>query len=373
LGAWHDLEEIGKCRCISFPPEVRVRLTRSTYRHAAIAAGAAGVLVGALLVTGTAQAATATAATADSATALAAGLGARSGGTYLDQTTGRMVVTITDNALANSVRAAGATPRLVKHSGTQLAQATARLDSATNITGTAWATDPASNQVVVSVDSTVTGARLAQLDAVAASLGDAVRVERVTGAFHLDISGGDAIYGGQFRCSLGFNVVSGSTYYFLTAGHCGNAASTWYSNSSHTTVLGTVAGSSFPGNDYAIVRYTGSASHPGNVDLYGGTQDITSAANAVVGESVRRSGSTSHVHSGTVQAVNATVRYAEGTVTGLIRTNVCAEPGDSGGSLFDGGKALGLTSGGSGNCSSGGTTFFQPVTEPLGVFGVSVY
>jgi streptogrisin D len=35
--------------------------------------------------------------------------------------------------------------------------------------------------------------------------------------------------------------------------------------------------------------------------------------------------------------------------------------------------ALGLTSGGSGNCSSGGTTFFQPVTEPLSVYGVSVY
>jgi hypothetical protein len=47
--------------------------------------------------------------------------------------------------------------------------------------------------------------------------------------------------------------------------------------------------------------------------------------------------------------------------------------GDSGGSLFDGSKAIGLTSGGSGNCSSGGTTFFQPVTEALSVYGVSVY
>jgi S1-C subfamily serine protease len=223
------------------------------------------------------------------------------------------------------------------------------------------------------VDSTVTGAQLARVNAAAASLGDAVRVQRVAGAFQLDISGGDAIYGGQFRCSLGFNVRSGSTYYFLTAGHCGNAASTWYSNSSHTSVLGTVAGSSFPGNDYAIVRYTGSATHTGNVDLYGGSQDITSAGNAVVGESVRRSGSTSHVHSGRVTAVNATVHYAQGTVTGLIQTTVCAEPGDSGGPLFDGSKALGLTSGGSGNCTSGGTTFFQPVTEALNVFGVSVF
>jgi hypothetical protein len=30
-------------------------------------------------------------------------------------------------------------------------------------------------------------------------------------------------------------------------------------------------------------------------------------------------------------------------------------------------------SGGSGNCTSGGTTFFQPVTEALSAYGVSVY
>ena len=57
----------------------------------------------------------------------------------------------------------------------------------------------------------------------------------------------------------------------------------------------------------------------------------------------------------------------------MIRTTVCAEPGDSGGSLYGGTTALGLTSGGSGNCTTGGTTFFQPVTEPLSVYGVSVY
>ncbi|MZG03432.1 trypsin-like serine protease, partial [Streptomyces sp. SID5614] len=51
---------------------------------------------------------------------------------------------------------------------------------------------------------------------------------------------------------------------------------------------------------------------------------------------------------------------------------VCAEPGDSGGALFSGSTALGLTSGGSGNCSSGGTTFYQPVTEALSVYGVSI-
>ena len=52
---------------------------------------------------------------------------------------------------------------------------------------------------------------------------------------------------------------------------------------------------------------------------------------------------------------------------------MCAQPGDSGGPLFAGTAALGLTSGGSGNCTVGGTTFYQPVTEALAVYGVNVY
>jgi streptogrisin D len=267
-----------------------------------------------------------------------------------------------------------AAPAAATHSSAALANVIHALDKSARIPGTAWAVDTTTNQVLVSLDQTVTGAKLAKVTAVVSQFGTAVRTERVAGTFHKYISGGDAIYGGQYRCSLGFNVrTSAGVYYFLTAGHCGNIASTWYSNSAKTALLGNTAGSSFPGNDYAIVKYTNGSTPPGNVDLYGGTQDITSAANAFVGESVRRSGSTTHVHSGSVTATNATVNYAEGSVSGLIKTNVCAEGGDSGGPLFDGTKALGLTSGGSGNCSSGGITFFQPVTEPLSVYGVSVY
>src|SRR5262249_19161750 len=149
---------------------------------------------------------------------------------------------------------------------------------------------------------------------------------------------------------LGFNVRNAAgTQFFLTAGHCTNIGATWFANQAQTVTLGTRTGTSFPGNDYGIVQYTNTTiAKPGMVNLYNGTnQDITQAGNAFVGQTVRRNGSTTHVHSGTVQAVNATVNYPQGTVTGLIRTNVCAEPGDSGGSLFAGTTALGLTSGGS--------------------------
>ena len=159
----------------------------------------------------------------------------------------------------------------------------------------------------------------------------------------------------------------------MTAGHCTDIGSTWTDGSGRT--LGTRYASSFPGDDYGVVRYTSTpADTQGTVSLYGsGTRDITGAGNPTVGQTVYRSGSTTGYHSGTVTALNQTVNYAEGTVSGLIRTTVCAEPGDSGGPLFAGSTALGLTSGGSGNCLLGGTTFFQPVTEVLDRYGLSVY
>ncbi|MFJ9906078.1 S1 family peptidase [Streptomyces sp. NPDC101152] len=239
-----------------------------------------------------------------------------------------------------------------------------------DVPGTAWAVDSKTNRVVVTADSTVSQAEIAKIKRAAGANAGALTIKRSAGKFKPLISGGDAIYGGQYRCSLGFNVHSGSTSYFLTAGHCGQVASTWYSNSSHSTVLGTNVGYSFPGNDFALVRYTNSSiSHPSTV----GSQTITSAATPSVGTTVYRRGSTTGTHSGRVTALNATVNYGSGDVVyGLIQTTVCAEGGDSGGPLYGGSVAYGLTSGGSGDCTSGGTTFFQPVTEALSYYGVSI-
>jgi len=239
-----------------------------------------------------------------------------------------------------------------------------------DIPGTAWAVDPATKHVLVTVDSTVSQAEIAKIKKQAGADAGALTIKHTPGTFNKLISGGDAIYGGQYRCSLGFNVHSGSTYYFLTAGHCGQVASTWYSDSGHSTVLGTTSGYSFPGNDFALVKYTNSSvSHPSAV----GSQTITSAATPSVGATVSRRGSTTGTHSGKVTALNATVNYgSDGIVSGLIQTTVCAEGGDSGGPLYSGSTAYGLTSGGSGDCTSGGTTFFQPVTEALSYYGVSL-
>jgi streptogrisin D len=294
-------------------------------------------------------------------------------GTYLQD--GRLVVTVTDEAAAAQVRSAGGVARVVKYSAAQLDAVTSELYASARVVGSAWAVDPVTNQVLVSIDESVTSAGLAQITAVTGKLGDRVRIEKVSGTFQPFISGGQAIYAGGSRCSLGFNVQNSSGQrFFLTAGHCTNISSSWRASSSGP-VIGTRTGSSFPGNDYGIVRYASGVANPGNVWLYSGssTRDITGASTPAVNTTVTRSGSTTGVRSGRVTATNATVTYPQGSVSGLIRTTVCAQPGDSGGSLYSGSTAHGLTSGGSGNCTTGGTTFFQPVTEALSVYGVSVY
>ncbi|AGZ44802.1 S1 family peptidase [Actinoplanes friuliensis] len=301
------------------------------------------------------------------ATKLDSQFGTAAAGSYVDSA-GKLVVNVTDAATAKSVTASGATPRYVTHSGAALAAADSTLKATLKTPGTSFGLDPVSNKIVVTADETVTGAKLSAVKAIVAKLGDKATFESVSGTLRTTISGGDAIYAGGGRCSLGFNVRnSAGTNYFLTAGHCTNIASTWTNGS---TTLGTRSGTSFPGNDYGIVRYTNTTiTKSGAV----GSQDITSAGTPAVGATVYRRGSTTGLRSGRVTALNSTVNYAEGSVSGLIRTSVCAEPGDSGGSLYAGTTALGLTSGGSGNCSSGGTTYFQPVTEALNVYGVSVF
>jgi streptogrisin B len=266
-------------------------------------------------------------------------------------------------ASAAALPAAKASP--AKPIGAPQLSAVSAAVARSGVDGIAWYTDTAAGKVVVTADRTVSAAEVATVKRSTGTSAAAIAVQHTSGVFRPLLSAGAAIYGGRYRCSLGFNVVRGSTYYFLTAGHCGKVATTWYTNSSHTTRIGPTIDYSFPGNDYALVRYDNtSLSHPGGF----------SAANAFVGESVKRTGSTTGTHSGRVTALNVTVRYqGGGTVSGMIKTTVCAEPGDSGGPLYDGTKALGITSGGSGDCKSGGTTFYQPIPEAANAYRVTVY
>ncbi|MEV7289291.1 S1 family peptidase [Streptomyces sp. NPDC093252] len=314
----------------------------------------------------------------DLATWLAGSLGDAFAGSYYDADNQQLVVNVVgdDNQLVVRARSAGAAVRQVDNSTAELTSAARTLSSEATIPGTSWAVDPRTNKILVTADSTVTGGDWDTLESAVRRLGDGMAtLKKSSGTFRTFLSGGDAIFGGGSRCSAGFNVTAGDgAPAFLTAGHCGVAVAQW-SDLQGGAPVGTVDQAVFPGaGDFALVRYDDPATvAPSEVNLGDRTVPISGAAEATVGQQVFRMGSTTGLSDGQVLGLDATVNYPEGTVTGLIQTDVCAEPGDSGGSLFTrDGLALGLTSGGSGDCTIGGETFFQPVTTALEAVGATL-
>ncbi|MEU2436039.1 S1 family peptidase [Streptomyces rubradiris] len=317
-------------------------------------------------------------------------LGDAFAGSYFDSGRQQLVVNVAggDGDVIGRAKKAGAVVRRVANSAAELGAATRTLKAEAAVPGSSWAVDPRTGKVLVTADSTVTGADWDRLRSAVRGLGPGMAaLKRSAGTFRTFASGGDAVFsrarGGGVRCSLGFNVtVADGGPAFLTAGHCGVAAEKW-SDTQTGGPIATVDRATFPGEgDFALVTYDDPGTRaPGEVDTGDGrTVPIGRAAEATVGQAVFRMGSTTGLHDGRVTGLDATVNFrsetAPGgvdTVTGLIRTDVCAEPGDSGGPLFtrDGG-ALGLTSGGSGDCTGGGETFFQPVTTALRATGATL-
>ncbi|PPS78416.1 S1 family peptidase [Streptomyces sp. MH60] len=299
------------------------------------------------------------------------------GGSWFDADAGRLTVAVTSDAAPSTVRAVratGAQVRTVEHSAQRLDAAKARvdrLDAPAGVSG--WHVDQAANRVVVDV---VDGERadndVRRFVRQAREAGP-VTVRTVASAprtFAAGTVGGDPYYTGNVRCSIGFSVHGG----FVTAGHCGRAGASvsgW-----DRSYIGTFQGSSFPDNDYAWVS-VGSGWWTVPVVLGWGTvsdQLVRGSNVAPAGASICRSGSTTHWHCGTVLAHNETVNYSDGSVVHqLTKTSVCAEGGDSGGSFISGDQAQGVTSGGWGNCSSGGETWFQPVNEILNRYGLTLH
>jgi streptogrisin C len=302
--------------------------------------------------------------------ALKRALGASYSGAWMNATGDQLTVAVTDAAAAEKVRATGAEAKVVARSAGALDAVKSRLDRAAARTTSAisgWYVDVSANTVTV----VARPGREAAAGAAVAGSGvsrDAVRVITSAEAPRLlfDLRGGDAYFiNSRFRCSIGFSVQRG----FVTAGHCGAVGDT--TAGSNRVAQGTVRASVFPGNgDFGFVETNNQWTPTATVATSNqGVIPVAGSQEAPVGASICRTGSTTGTRCGVIQAKNATVNYPEGTVTGLTRTNVCAEGGDSGGSWISGDQAQGVTSGGSGNCTVGGTTFFQPVNEILQATG----
>jgi streptogrisin C len=293
---------------------------------------------------------------------LAAALGPSYAGAWLSDDASRLLVATTNPAARATIESHGAQPVLVTRTLAQLDAIKRRIDRTARPTAPAlWYVDVRTNTVTVQA-STPAAAR-----SLVAGVPGSVPAAPESPMTYMDIIGGLPFFNGSIRCTIGFSASQGSTPGFVTAGHCGSIGAPT------TNPTGTFQGSSFPGNDYAWVAAPGNTPRPW-VRGPGGTNVIVHGSTpSVVGASVCRSGPATGWHCGTVQQLNATIQYAQGTVYGLTRTNVCAEPGDSGGPFISStGQAQGVTSGGSGTCATGGTTYFQPVNEILNAYRLTL-
>jgi streptogrisin C len=326
-------------------------------------------------------------------------LGRQFAGSWLDEKSGKLMVAVTGGGTAAAdARAAGAGVAVVSHSLTELdnvkndLDTLARTNPAALAGVTAWRTDPRRNAVVVTVlEGRSTG--------LLARYGNLVRIEQTDVEPQLTantLRGGDRIDSAGNLCSVGFNVFSGSTLYFLTAGHCGAIANDVYSGN---VWIGPIARSNYPGTDYAAVRIDNvGAWNPGPwINAYIPTDPnavyyVYGARYSPQGTAVCSSGTTTGLQCGFVNATNETVTYQGGfTVRGLTRHSACTLHGDSGGANFSWDTAFrnyaeGLTSGGisrwdaevgSYRCLSfygeQNISWYQPVTSALSAYGLSLW
>jgi streptogrisin C len=303
---------------------------------------------------------------------LHAKLGPSFAGAWIPTGSEHLMVAVTTVAAAAVVRSEGADVKIVVRSAAQLKNTKTKLDKypakATSDIHS-WYVDFATNTVVIAAEPGHKAGAEAFIKASGVSA-DTVRIVASDAAPHpvYDTRGGDQyVINGNTLCSIGFPVAGG----FVSAGHCGStgSATLGYNN----IAQGTFAGSSFPGNDYSWIRTNGDwTSQPWVKDASGGNALVAGSREAAIGSSICRSGRTTGWRCGTLQGRDETVNYSAGAVEGLSRMSACAEPGDSGGSVISGDQAQGVTSGVTGNCTSGGTTWFQPVNEILSTYGLTL-
>jgi streptogrisin C len=302
---------------------------------------------------------------------LRARLGSAFAGAWIPDGATRLTVAVTDRNAEAAVRAEGADPKPVTRDAAELASVRTKLDRnarhapAASVRG--WYVDVPGNRVVVLAAPGADPAARAFAQASGAGPVSVVTTAERPRTMY-DIRGGDQyVINGNTLCSVGFAVAGG----FVSAGHCGGAGSPTlgYNN----VAQGTFAASQFPGNDFSWIRTNGDWTPQPWVNNYaGGNVLVAGSREAAIGSSICRSGRTTGWRCGTLLGRDETVVYAQGAVSGLSRSDACAEPGDSGGSWISGDQAQGVTSGGTGNCTSGGTMWFQPVNEILSTYGLSL-
>jgi hypothetical protein len=301
-------------------------------------------------------------------------LGDRFGGSwFMGSRSQILVVATTDSADLPQITAMGARGEVVSRSMARLDATLEEVDEAlaTKPNGRVRLIDVRANKVIVLSDAasiTEDVIEAADVDVVAVRVVSSIERPRPLG----DLLGGDAYYvGATARCSIGFSVLRGTQSGFVSSGHCGVAGNT--TTGVDRADQGVFQASNFPGSDFAWVAVNDNwTPRPSVKNGSGGTVSVAGSRPAIEGATVCQSGAATGWHCGIILQRDASVVYPQGNVSELIRTNVCAEAGDSGASVVSGEQAQGIASGGFGDCDVGGFTYFQPVNEILTIYGLSL-
>lgn len=187
----------------------------------------------------------------------------------------------------------------------------------------------------------------------------------------MPLGGGSHLYSvpGSRGCTAGFAATSAAAgWYLIASPGCGSTGTTVYSGNG--VLVGTItAGQTTSGA--ALVHVTNHTDWT-LVGWVGGATPFTGSTQAPIGASVCLIGVGTGIHCGTIQARNVTVSFPTGVLTGLTRTSVCAEPGSPAVTFVSGNQGQGVLVGGSGNCTSGGTTYFAPLAPILSAYGLTL-
>ncbi|MGW6376105.1 Ig-like domain repeat protein [Rhodococcus sp. NPDC055112] len=192
------------------------------------------------------------------------------------------------------------------------------------------------------------------------------------------VMGGQHYFTGETRnvsCSFGFNGTNGDGEVVnISAGHCDfHRENVGGLNATKAAMgqnfIGEFDKAVVDGGDYAVIKiYDGVAKRFQNnlVDTYGGDPlRITGTADPVVGAPACKSGNTTGFTCGKITGVNEWIINSMVRVPNGFVTTACTIPGDSGGAIVTGTKALGITSATNGDCDDKSKGFGTPINSIL--------
>ncbi|HEY7593568.1 MAG TPA: S1 family peptidase [Actinophytocola sp.] len=167
------------------------------------------------------------------------------------------------------------------------------------------------------------------------------------------------------RCTAAFAARSASAGYLLAGPGCSSATQVY---SGASVLVGPRTGTDW----YSVVQVANTAAWTLVPWIDSGSGKVTIRGSRVtpVGGSVCLLSRTTGTRCGTVTALNQTIQFPDGTITGVTRTNICLEPDAI--AFVSGDQAQGTPIGGSGSCSTGGVSYFQPVNPVLSAYGLTI-